>query len=138
MYRAEFDIGKGPEYWPEAETILKQLLVQDPTYLEPAARYAKLLTLQGRVDEAEVWMQRVLDSKPWHIVTLETRVALAAIRDGRHEKNPLSLQLYQSRRLPPPSKVEARKQWVDQALKDAQVVLGHMMQKKDEEEQTPE
>ena len=103
------------------EPDLESLIKQDPTFLEAQARFAKLCCLQGKWDASIHWSQRVLDSKPWHFVTLETMVA-ANIAKG----DLTMVELYKARRLPVPSKTEERSQWVDRALQDAQVILKRM------------
>jgi hypothetical protein len=124
LLHADFNIGKGPEYWEEAEMIFQDLIRSDPTFLEPKARYAKLLCLQGKWEEASRWSQQVLDSKPHHFVTIETMVAVLT-----GQGNTVMSELWKSRRLPTPSQVEARTEWVDRALEDAQVILGRMQQR---------
>ncbi|KAG7369611.1 hypothetical protein IV203_027357 [Nitzschia inconspicua] len=126
LYHADFGIGKGPDHWEEAQLVFQDLIRQDPTFLEPQARYAKLLCLQGQLEESTRWAQRVLDSKPWHFVTIETMVALCTAKGDT-----VLSELWKSRRLPNPSKPEARRQWVDRALQDAETILGRMQQQKE-------
>ena len=125
LTHADFGIGKGADHWEEATLIFQDLIAQDPTYLEPQARYAKLLCLMGRLEEAARWAQHVLDSKPWHFVTIETMVAISAAK-----QDSILSELWKARRLPVPSQPEARSQWVDRALQDAEVILGRMQQQK--------
>jgi hypothetical protein len=126
LLHADFGIGKGPDHWEEAKLIFQDLIRQDPTYLEPQARYAKLLCLQGQWEESSRWAQHVLDSKPWHFVTIETMVALHTAKGDT-----VLSELWKARRLPNPSTPEARRQWVDRSLHDAEVILGRMQQQKE-------
>ncbi|KAL3930271.1 MAG: hypothetical protein SGARI_004531 [Bacillariaceae sp.] len=127
LRHADFGIGKGPEHWEETLLIFQDVIRQDPTFLEPQARYAKLLCLQGQFEEAALWAQKVLDSRPWHFVTIETMVAIHTAKGDS-----ILAELWTERRLPNPSKPEARSQWVDRALADAEVILGRMQQQRAE------
>eukprot|EP00980_Cylindrotheca_fusiformis_P001802 scaffold408_cov71-Cylindrotheca_fusiformis.AAC.3 len=110
MYIAEKSIGN-PENWTRAETILEELIEDDPTYIEPFVRLSKLYCLQGRFEESERICQAVIEHRPWHFVAAETMAALGRVR--KNEKEHLI------RRLPVPSKKELRKAWVEQAVKDS-------------------
>jgi hypothetical protein len=120
---ANDNIGRGPDHWPEAQAILLDLIKRDSSFLEPQVRLSKLYCLQGRFDEAATLSQQVLESKPWHFVALETMVAISTAQG-----NTVLTELWKSRRLPPPSQKEAREQWVDRALQDAEEILRRMEQ----------
>lgn len=131
LLHADFDIGRGPTHWEEARRIFQNDLIRhDPTFLEPQAGYAKLLCLQGQLDESARWAQRVLDSKPWHFVTIETMVAIHTAKGDS-----ILSELWTARRLPNPSQPERRLQWVDRALQDAETILGRMQQQQQREKE---
>jgi hypothetical protein len=121
LVKADFNIGKGPDYWPEAEVSFLKLVADDPTFLEPKVRLSKLYCLQAEFSEAEKLSQQVLDSKPWHFVAIETMVAVSTAQG----KTTLA-ELWKSRRLPNPSQAERRNEWVERALLDAEEILGRM------------
>jgi tetratricopeptide (TPR) repeat protein len=125
---ANNNIGKGPDHWPEAQAILLDLIKRDASFLEPQVRLSKLYCLQGRFDEAATLSQQVLESKPWHFVALETMVAISTAQG-----NTVLTELWKSRRLPTPSQKEAREQWVDRALQDAEEILRRMEQQQRQE-----
>jgi hypothetical protein len=64
LLRADFDIGKGPEHWPNALRVLKDIIRQDWTHLEARARLSKLYCLMGRFDTSKRLSLQVLESKP--------------------------------------------------------------------------
>lgn len=113
MYQAEFGIGH-PQNWTLAETILQDLILADPTYLEPFARLSKLYCLQGRFQESHDMCRRVLEQRPWHYVALETMVAVLLVKDDNRQ-----LLLWAKKRLPPPSQHKLRRTWVEQAIEDS-------------------
>ena len=121
LTHADLNIGRGMEYWEEAEDIFEELIRQDPTFLEPQARLAKLRCLQGRFDESLTIAQRVLDSKPWHFVTQETMVA-----SYTGKGNKMMADLWKQRKLPTMKRKTDRELWIDRALEDAEVILGRM------------
>lgn len=113
MYQAELGIGH-PQNWTSAEEILEDLILEDPTYIEPYVRLSKLYCLQGRFMESRNICQHVLTYRPWHYVALETMVAVNLAMDDNQK-----LLLWASRRLPSPSHGELRKKWVEQAIEDS-------------------
>jgi hypothetical protein len=123
LTRADFGTGKGPDHWEEASLIFQSIITQDPTFLEPQAHYAKLLCLMGWLDEARRWAQHVLDSKLWHFVTIQTMVAVYTAKGDS-----ILSELLKARQWPMPSKPEARSQWVDWTLQEAEVILGKNQQ----------
>ncbi len=123
LLEADFCIGKGAAYWDNAQEIFDLLLDKDPTFLEARARLSKLYCLQGRFDEAKRYSMQVLDYKPWHFVAMETMVAICTAQGDQ-----MMAQVWKARRLPNPSKVEERRQWVERALNDAEEILRRMVQ----------
>jgi hypothetical protein len=114
-------IGKGPDYWAESEQLLTKLCHEDPSFLEPFVRLAKLYCLQARFDEAEVLSKYILLLKPYHFVALETMVATYAAKG--HVK---SARFWSTKRLPTPSSRDRRNEWVERALQDADSILHQM------------
>jgi hypothetical protein len=112
MYIAEAAIGH-PQNWTVAESILETLIYADPTYIEPFVRLSKLYCLQGRFEESGRMCQAALENRPWHYVALVTMAVLDLVeqKEGDEEQP--------SKRLPPPSKKDLRKQWVEQAVGDS-------------------
>lgn len=115
------NIGKGPGFWTESEQLLTKLCHDDPSFLEPYVRLAKLYCLQARFDEAEVLSKYILLIKPYHFVALETMVATYAAKG--HVK---SARFWSAKRLPNPSSPDRRNEWVERALQDAQSILHQM------------
>ena len=114
LYEADAGIGH-PSNWTLAESILEELIEDDPTYIEPFVRLSKLYCLQGRFEESRIMCDSALIYRPWHYVALETMVAcyLAQGQDNQQ------LVEWAKKRLPTPSHKELRKQWVEQAIKDS-------------------
>jgi hypothetical protein len=114
-------IGRGPDYWAESEQVLTKLCHDDPSFLEPFVRLAKLYCLQARLDEAEVLSKHILVFKPYHFVALETMVATYAAK-GQVK----SARFWSTKRLPTPSSLDRRNEWVERALHDAESILHQM------------
>lgn len=110
MYTAERAIGN-PQNWTVAQSILEELVMDDPTYVEPFVRLSKLYCLQGRFEESQKICQAVLEIRPWHFVASETMAALSRVQVIEKE--------HLIKRLPTPSQKELRKSWVEQALEDS-------------------
>lgn len=113
LYQAANAIGD-PRSWDESQTILERLTSENPTFLEPFARLSKLYCLMGRLEDSRIMALEVLKLKPWHILAIETMVATS------YALNQIESSLHwASRRMPPPSQPEKRKEWVSRAIKDS-------------------
>lgn len=130
LMRADFDIGKGLDYWQQAQDTFLDLLKEDWTNLEARARLSKLYCLQGKFEMAKALSLQVLESKPWHFVAMETMTAISMAQGDM-----VMADLWKARRLPNPSKTEERRQWVERALQDAEAILKRMQEIKDGQEE---
>ena len=122
LSQAEELSNMGPQYWDKAEMILKEMIEDYGVYwAEPVNRLATLYYMQGKLEEAETLCKMVLTIKPWHVGALSGIVLVYA---SMHDSE--SARQYAARRLPsfdPNGANKRRKQWVQQALQDAQDAL---------------
>eukprot|EP00536_Pseudo-nitzschia_multiseries_P005231 jgi/Psemu1/12012/gm1.12012_g len=103
-----------PSAWKESQDILEELCKEHPTFLHAFALLSKLYCLMGRLEDSQTMALEVLKLKPWHFLAIETMVATS------YALNQINTSVYwASRRMPPPSRTEKRREWVDRALKDS-------------------
>lgn len=113
---------RGPEYWKQAEVILKALIAEHGVYwAEPVNRLATLYYQLGRLDEAETLCHVVLAVKPWHFGTLSNIVMIYA---AKQESD--NARLWAASRLPtfaPTGANRRRVAWTDKAVQSAKQSL---------------
>mmetsp|Transcript_11874 Transcript_11874/g.34053 ORF Transcript_11874/g.34053 Transcript_11874/m.34053 type:complete len:337 (+) Transcript_11874:85-1095(+) len=113
LHQAATGIGD-PSCWQESQEMLEGLCAENPTFLQPFALLSKLYCLMGRLEDSQTVALEVLKLKPWHFLAIETMVATS------YALNQINTSVYwASRRLPPPSQVEKRREWIDRALTDS-------------------
>mmetsp|Transcript_18571 Transcript_18571/g.40434 ORF Transcript_18571/g.40434 Transcript_18571/m.40434 type:complete len:326 (-) Transcript_18571:1532-2509(-) len=101
-----------PSSWENSKDILEGLCAENPTFLQPFALLSKLYCLMGRLEDSQTIALEVLKLKPWHFLAIETMVATS------YALNQINTSVYwASRRMPPPSQSEKRKEWIDHAIK---------------------
>jgi hypothetical protein len=119
LFKAEELVSKGEAHWNEAETLLWNIIHDYGVHwAEPINRLATLKFLQGKLVESKDLCEIVLKLKPWHFGALSGIVMVCA---GLQDVN--SARMWADRRLPPlvPRNATSgrRKQWIDNACRDA-------------------
>ena len=119
-----------------AETVLLQIAQEHRHWPEPHSRLALLWFVQGRYDECERSVQRVLQQKPWHFEALQMQVLLqlvlkAADDDNDKDHSWAAALPYARRGLPPLQQRNRRHRWVDWAVQQAQQQLLRLEERDD-------
>jgi len=117
---AEELTGRGPQYWDQAESILRELIEEYGVYwVEPVNRLATLYYMESKFEQAESLCKMVLAVKPWHFGALSGIVMVYA-----GMQDPPSARQWASRRLPtvaPTGNPNRRRiAWVHKAVSDAE------------------
>lgn len=122
LAKAEALTSQGPVSWPEAESVLEELIEEYGVHFtEPVNRLATLYYLQDRLEESEKLCNIVLDYKPWHFGALS---GIVMVHAGLRNVN--AARLWASRRLPTFASQgpnNRRQGWVKRALRDAEESL---------------
>lgn len=97
------------------EQSLRSIISTHPNWPEPMNRLALVLGLQGRYDEAQMYLEDVLRWKPWHFEAQHMNVLLALRRGG------VGAGVVAARNsLPPLRQHKRRRAWVEHAVRQAQ------------------
>jgi len=93
-----------PGTWPNAEDILRDLIFDNPTWIEPKNKLATLLYLKGQNYDSSLLCEQILASKPWHFGCL-SGAALVYEKLNHPERS-----LYMRARMMPENRA-LRKDW---------------------------
>ncbi|GMH75388.1 hypothetical protein TrVE_jg1648 [Triparma verrucosa] len=93
-----------PGTWPNAEDILRDLIFENPQWIEPKNKLATLLFLKGQNYDSSLLCEQILQVKPWHFGCL-SGAALVYEKLNHPERS-----LYMRARMMPDRR-EDRREW---------------------------
>jgi hypothetical protein len=112
------------------EKALRQIIQQSRMeWIEPMNRLAFLLYLQKQYKECQIWLNHVLQEKPWHFEAIQLQVLLLLTTSQMNQKStktskiPSAALTWARKGLPPMHQTKRRQRWVQQAVQQAQFSL---------------